>query len=53
MRIAVIADDLTGALDTGVQFSKWGLNVKIVPILENIESLTHGPDVLVVNTNSR
>jgi hypothetical protein len=30
-RVGVIADDLTGANDTGVQFSKYGLSTKIDP----------------------
>ena len=48
MRIAVIADDLTGALDTGVQFSNWGFTVQVTDDL-----LSSGADVVVVNTNSR
>jgi uncharacterized protein YgbK (DUF1537 family) len=31
LRIAVVADDLTGALDTGVQFRTWGLSVEVAP----------------------
>lgn len=48
MRIAVIADDLTGALDTGVQFSNWGFDVQVTD--DPMSSLA---DVVVVNTNSR
>ncbi len=52
MRYAVIADDLTGAGDTGVQFARSGLRTRSLfgdwgP--EDIE----GADVLVVNTDSR
>ncbi len=48
MRIAVIADDLTGALDTGVQFSNWGFNVQVTD-----DPLSSQADVVVVNTDSR
>ena len=48
MRIAVIADDLTGALDTGVQFSNWGFAVQVTD-----NPLSSGADVVVVNTDSR
>ena len=48
MRIAVIADDLTGALDTGVQFSNWGFNVQVTD-----DPLSSHADVVVVNTDSR
>ncbi len=48
MRIAVIADDLTGALDTGVQFSNWGFVVHVTD-----DPLSSSADVVVVNTDSR
>jgi uncharacterized protein YgbK (DUF1537 family) len=48
MRIAVIADDLTGALDTGVQFSNWGFAVHVTD-----DPLSSSADVVVVNTDSR
>ena len=48
MRIAVIADDLTGALDTGVQFSNWGFNVQVTD-----EPISSTVEVVVVNTDSR
>ena len=48
MRIIVIADDLTGALDTGVQFSNWGYNVQVTD-----DPLSSSADVVVVNTDSR
>ena len=48
MRIAVIADDLTGALDTGVQFSNWGFTVQVTD-----DPLSSVADVVVVNTDSR
>jgi uncharacterized protein YgbK (DUF1537 family) len=48
MRIAVIADDLTGALDTGVQFSNWDFTVQVTD-----DPLSSVADVVVVNTDSR
>ena len=53
MRIAVVADDLTGALDTGVQFRTWGLSVEVAPTLDQLTSLEGSADVIVVNTDSR
>jgi uncharacterized protein YgbK (DUF1537 family) len=48
MRIAVIADDLTGALDTGVQFRQWGYMVQLT---DNPE---HGSvEVAITNTDTR
>ncbi|HRY78785.1 MAG TPA: four-carbon acid sugar kinase family protein [Spirochaetia bacterium] len=52
MKYAVIADDLTGAGDTGAQFARAGLRTRSLfgdwaP--EDIE----GSDALVVNTDSR
>jgi len=49
MKIGVIADDLTGALDTGVQFSKFGL-ISIIQLQPNPEN---DEDVIIINTNSR
>jgi len=48
MRIAVIADDLTGALDTGVQFTLWGLRAKLTDAPEECTS-----EVTIVNTETR
>ena len=49
---AVVADDLTGAGDTGVQFVRGGLKAKVCLTLEDIRNDGHY-DVLVVNTDSR
>ena len=48
-KLGVIADDLTGSLDTGVQFGKWGLTSLV--LLAGDPS----PDVdcVVINTDSR
>ena len=50
----IIADDLTGANDTGVQFSKKGYNA-IVSILEESGDIIipHETDVLVIDTETR
>ena len=49
---AVIADDLTGAGDTGVQFSKAGLAARIVLGDWNTDALA-GADIIVAQTESR
>jgi uncharacterized protein YgbK (DUF1537 family) len=48
--IAIIADDLTGSLDTGLQFRKKGLS-SVVPLGSN--RVQPDAQVLVINTNSR
>jgi uncharacterized protein YgbK (DUF1537 family) len=48
MRIVVIADDLTGALDTGVQFRKWNFDVQFTNTPENSKS-----EVTITNTDTR
>ena len=53
MRIAVVADDLTGALDTGAQFRTWGLSVEVAPTPDKLGGLKGSADVIVVNTDSR
>jgi uncharacterized protein YgbK (DUF1537 family) len=52
--IAVIADDLTGALDTGVQFTQAGLSVRVLldPDAVFAES-ARGTEILVVDTETR
>lgn len=51
MEILVVADDFTGANDTGVQFFHRGLAVDIV--FNSEEIATSNADVVVINTNSR
>ncbi|HUS79441.1 MAG TPA: four-carbon acid sugar kinase family protein, partial [Patescibacteria group bacterium] len=48
MRIAVIADDLTGALDTGVQFRQWGYTVQLTDTPEHSTA-----EVTITNTDTR
>ena len=53
VRLGVIADDLTGANDTGVQFARQGART-IVPLdWHDLASLGRHADVLVLCTNSR
>jgi len=51
-RIAVIADDLTGANDTGAQFAKIGLRTLVVLESTQEQSL-RDHDVVVITTDSR
>jgi len=53
LRIAVVADDLTGALDTGAQFRTWGLSVEVAPTPDRLSGMKGSADVIVVNTDSR
>jgi len=52
-RLAIIADNLTGANDAGVQFRKFGFSTQVV--LNHTELINHctGIDVISINTNSR
>ncbi|MEM2094562.1 MAG: four-carbon acid sugar kinase family protein [Candidatus Bathyarchaeia archaeon] len=52
-KLGVIADDLTGASDTGVQFSKLGLRTIVVWELSYTKKAAGTTDVLVVDTESR
>jgi uncharacterized protein YgbK (DUF1537 family) len=53
-RLLVIADDLTGALDTGVQFSRAGVRTTVVPYANLARSLRSCEEpVLAVDTESR
>ncbi|KQV81485.1 four-carbon acid sugar kinase family protein [Rhizobium sp. Root1220] len=54
LKVAIIADDLTGALDTGTPFVDAGLSVVVAIDIEAIpEALATGSEVVVVNTASR
>lgn len=51
LRIAIIADDLTGANDSGVQFARSGLKTSV---LINMESDNiSDDDVIIIDTDSR
>jgi uncharacterized protein YgbK (DUF1537 family) len=51
----LIADDLTGGADAGIQFAKWGLKTLLIPFRGDspVPFTTHTADVLVINTISR
>ena len=51
IKLAVIADDLTGANDTAVQFAKIGM--KAFVLLDRTKEMPPDTDVVVVNTDSR
>ncbi|RIW34280.1 four-carbon acid sugar kinase family protein [Bacillus salacetis] len=54
VKTLVIADDFTGALDTGVQFSNYGVHTVVTSDLEfEFGETTAGIEVLVFNTESR
>ncbi|MCQ2006060.1 four-carbon acid sugar kinase family protein [Rhizobium sp. NRK18] len=53
-RLLIIADDLTGALDSAVPFAARGLKTMVARRPEDLESLLHGDvDVAAVSTASR
>ncbi len=52
IRLAVIADDITGAFDTGVQFSKRGSRVSVATGAQICEPIS-GADVLVLDAQTR
>jgi D-threonate/D-erythronate kinase len=52
-RFILVADDFTGANDTGVQFRKSGLNVKVVINPDFLKEEPETCDILVVDLESR
>lgn len=53
-KLLIIADDLTGTLDTGVQFAKQGITVSVVIDPEFLSgTITADSEVLAVNSSSR
>jgi len=54
MKMLLIADDFTGALDTGVKLAQAGLSTAIItPDELNNHQITDRTDVIVVNTETR
>lgn len=54
IRVLIMADDFTGALDTGVQFSNYGVNTVVTSDLEfKFGETTRQIEVLVFNTETR
>jgi uncharacterized protein YgbK (DUF1537 family) len=53
-KLLVIADDFTGALDTGVQFSKKGISALVLTAGQlTFDGIGEETDVLIVDTESR
>ena len=52
-KISVIADDFTGANDTGLQFSKTGASTCVLHNLSDIGKALNEFDVVVFDTESR
>ena len=54
IQLTVLADDLTGALDTGVQFAARGVSVKVVVApKQGLPKLTENIRVLIIDTETR
>ncbi|WP_221568467.1 four-carbon acid sugar kinase family protein [Alkalihalobacillus sp. TS-13] len=51
-RVGIIADDFTGANDTGVQLAKKGFLTSVMVNIDKMES-KHQNDVVIIDTNSR
>ncbi|NLZ52272.1 MAG: four-carbon acid sugar kinase family protein [Thermoanaerobacteraceae bacterium] len=51
--LSIIADDLTGASDTGIQFRKYGLKTKVIVDINQLEQFLDGDEVLAINSNTR
>ena len=51
--ISIIADDLTGASDTGIQFRKYGLKTKVIVDVNQLEQFLDSDEVLAINSNTR
>ena len=53
MKLLMIADDFTGALDAGVQFAKKGFSTKVMVYSKDITVKAEDTDVLVVDAETR
>jgi uncharacterized protein YgbK (DUF1537 family) len=53
MKIGVIADDLTGALDTGLEFWRNGLKTLVVTSPHSLRGRAGSADVIVMDTGTR
>ncbi len=55
IKLLLISDDFTGALDTGIQFAQYGANTKIITSSNEEEYLFdgNGAEVLVVDAQTR
>ncbi|OIQ55577.1 four-carbon acid sugar kinase family protein [Neomoorella thermoacetica] len=52
-QISIIADDLTGANDTGVQFCQHGFRTMVIIDAANVERVGQDKDVWAINTDTR
>ncbi len=53
-RVAVVADDITGANDIGIMFAKGGMKVAVMPFKRDMNPKRfNGYDVVVLDTDSR
>ena len=53
-KLLIIADDMTGTLDTGIQFAKQGITVSVVTDPESLSgTIPTNCEVLAVNSSSR
>jgi uncharacterized protein YgbK (DUF1537 family) len=52
-KLIIVADDFTGANDTGVQFRKAGFAVQVIVDIQHLEQDLRNCDVLVVDLESR
>jgi len=52
-RIAIIADDLTGASDTGVQFARKGLPTRVLFDAAALDKVPAGAEAVAIDTDSR
>lgn len=48
-KLGIVADDLTGAMDTGVQFARWGLHTVVIQNGGELPAV----EVVVISTDSR
>ena len=53
MKLLMIADDFTGALDAGVQFAKKGFSTKVLVYSKDMSFQAEDADVLVVDAETR
>jgi uncharacterized protein YgbK (DUF1537 family) len=52
-KIAIIADDITGATDTGIQFVKAGVATTLLGRLDHLPAMDPTLDAVAINTDSR
>ena len=53
LKLLIVADDFTGALDSGVQFASLGARVKVVTYSQYDLSRSEGLDVLIFDAETR